>query len=162
MSVAPTGWLIILVLIGAAVVAAVVVWLLLRRTTAEHNMMACGACGYPVRGATTLSCPECGADLREAGIGKTGQGGQPALIVALVAAGAVLFGCVCAGVFGYGWMAKAPAPANPAPQTTQRGMEKAPASDDSPIIRENGQLESVDPPIDESQPNDELLDPPNE
>lgn len=28
----------------------------------------CGACGYDVRGAASLECPECGADLRYAGI----------------------------------------------------------------------------------------------
>lgn len=28
----------------------------------------CGACGYAVRGVKTLTCPECGSDLREAGI----------------------------------------------------------------------------------------------
>ena len=28
----------------------------------------CGNCGYPSRGLGSLDCPECGADLREAGI----------------------------------------------------------------------------------------------
>lgn len=28
----------------------------------------CGACGYAVRGLTTFTCPECGADLREVGM----------------------------------------------------------------------------------------------
>lgn len=30
--------------------------------------MGCGKCGYAVRGASGLACPECGADLREVGI----------------------------------------------------------------------------------------------
>lgn len=29
---------------------------------------ACAACGYPVRGLPTFTCPECGGDLREVGI----------------------------------------------------------------------------------------------
>src|SRR5688572_22499966 len=29
---------------------------------------ACGNCGYFVRGIATFTCPECGQDLREAGI----------------------------------------------------------------------------------------------
>ena len=29
---------------------------------------ACGACGYSVRGLSTMICPECGSDLREVGI----------------------------------------------------------------------------------------------
>jgi len=29
---------------------------------------SCGSCGYPTRGLGSLDCPECGADLREAGI----------------------------------------------------------------------------------------------
>ncbi len=32
------------------------------------SLPTCGACGYVVRGVSTLACPECGADLREAGI----------------------------------------------------------------------------------------------
>jgi len=60
----------------------------------------CGRCGYPARGITTFECPECGADLREAGIVRPGQGGggtgsliAVALIytVAFMIAGAVLY-----------------------------------------------------------------------
>src|SRR5580693_8618461 len=29
---------------------------------------SCGHCGYCVRGITSLTCPECGSDLREVGI----------------------------------------------------------------------------------------------
>lgn len=47
-------------------------------------MPACGKCGYPARGIDSLHCPECGADLREVGIGKPGQGrGQGTLAVVL-------------------------------------------------------------------------------
>ncbi|MBX2851079.1 MAG: hypothetical protein KTR15_04955 [Phycisphaeraceae bacterium] len=38
--------------------------------------MSCGACGYAVRGLSQLNCPECGADLREAGINKGASAGK--------------------------------------------------------------------------------------
>jgi hypothetical protein len=36
----------------------------------RRNMprVGCAKCGYPARGLTTFTCPECGADLREVGI----------------------------------------------------------------------------------------------
>ncbi len=38
------------------------------RHTASINEPACGSCRYPVRGLEAMTCPECGTDLREAGI----------------------------------------------------------------------------------------------
>ena len=35
---------------------------------------SCGRCGYATRGLSELICPECGADLREVGIRKPGEG----------------------------------------------------------------------------------------
>lgn len=46
---------------------------------------ACGNCGYPARGITTFECPECGADLREAGIVRPGQGGGRAGLIIVTA-----------------------------------------------------------------------------
>jgi hypothetical protein len=37
---------------------------------------ACGSCGYDTTGLTSLTCPECGADLRVAGITRGGPGGS--------------------------------------------------------------------------------------
>jgi hypothetical protein len=62
----------------------------------------CGSCGYDTTGLTTLTCPECGADLRAAGITRGGPaypfakfaGSVLALLVAWVLSGAVLFGAV--------------------------------------------------------------------
>ena len=44
-------------------------------STKVENEPACGNCGYPARGISTLECPECGADLREVGIVRPGQHG---------------------------------------------------------------------------------------
>jgi hypothetical protein len=57
---------------------AVVVWLIWRpRRAGLVQAPTCGRCGYCVRGLPTFTCPECGADLREAGI--VGPGMRPAL-----------------------------------------------------------------------------------
>jgi rRNA maturation endonuclease Nob1 len=44
-------------------------WLLVRRggRSADHEGR-CGKCGYIVKGLPTLTCPECGSDLRAVGI----------------------------------------------------------------------------------------------
>src|SRR5437868_14823886 len=39
----------------------------------------CGKCGYIVRGIATLTCPECGSDLREVGI-DTGKASAPSWV----------------------------------------------------------------------------------
>lgn len=39
-----------------------------KRRSRRVDHPACGACGYNVTGISRLSCPECGADLREVGI----------------------------------------------------------------------------------------------
>lgn len=67
--------LLILVLMLIGLVVGIVLW-----TTAgsgnTNSEMSCGSCGYAVRGLTQLNCPECGADLREAGIGRGGSPGR--------------------------------------------------------------------------------------
>ncbi len=63
---------VIFLLLGLVFVAAVFVAVVLiargRRGPGSHADPSCGACGYNVRGLSQLSCPECGADLREVGI----------------------------------------------------------------------------------------------
>ena len=46
----------------------------------------CGSCGYDTTGLTTLTCPECGADLRMAGITRGGPVHTPAAFVVSVVA----------------------------------------------------------------------------
>jgi hypothetical protein len=58
----------------------------------------CGSCGYDTTGLTTLTCPECGADLRAAGISRGGPGytfgtfvvSGVAMLIAWVLCGAML------------------------------------------------------------------------
>lgn len=52
----------------------------------DKQLPACGKCGYPARGITTVHCPECGADLREVGIKRPGHYTDSAkmFVVALV------------------------------------------------------------------------------
>jgi hypothetical protein len=56
----------ILILLVGGVITIVV--LLARQRRSRGGEPSCGACGYAVAGLETLRCPECGADLREAGI----------------------------------------------------------------------------------------------
>lgn len=75
--------LIVLVLFVAAPIAGFLLWR--RRGGSEGDSLVCGACGYPVRGMTALNCPECGADLREAGIVKPtrSSGGSVVMVIVL-------------------------------------------------------------------------------
>ncbi|MEO0586738.1 MAG: hypothetical protein AAF078_03775 [Planctomycetota bacterium] len=63
--------LLIASIIPLALIAATV-WLWVRVvrgfTSANRDSAVCGACGAGVRGITSFTCPECGADLREVGI----------------------------------------------------------------------------------------------
>ncbi|HTW93379.1 MAG TPA: hypothetical protein VMD30_01210 [Tepidisphaeraceae bacterium] len=55
----------------AGLIGAVTAGLLVRRKRGEQQANpepACGHCGYCVRGIASLTCPECGSDLREVGI----------------------------------------------------------------------------------------------
>jgi hypothetical protein len=51
-----------------------------RRPLAPGQPPLCGACGYSTQGLTTLTCPECGSDLRVVGIGAGVTRRMPRLI----------------------------------------------------------------------------------
>jgi hypothetical protein len=54
--------------------ASISVWLLWRWSVREQmRLPRCGSCGYDVRHIMGLTCPECGLDLRQAGIVAPGQ-----------------------------------------------------------------------------------------
>jgi|GEM_PF-1410628 len=62
-----------LVMVGGAGLASFVglvyIWArAFKRVTASQGLANCGACTYPVRGAATMNCSECGADFRVVGI----------------------------------------------------------------------------------------------
>ena len=56
----------ILLLVLGSLLTGIVLWT--TSGSGKSSEMSCGACGYAVRGLTQLNCPECGVDLREAGI----------------------------------------------------------------------------------------------
>ena len=65
-SLMPRWFIPFLALTVFVIVVFLFVRVLLRRKAVTQP--ACGNCGYFVRGITTFTCPECGQDLREAGI----------------------------------------------------------------------------------------------
>jgi hypothetical protein len=65
----------LLLIVGVPTVLLVI--LITRRGGRHVGEPACGKCGYAVRGLPTFTCPECGSDLREAGIVTEGQSSMP-------------------------------------------------------------------------------------
>lgn len=61
------GPLLIIAFILIGLVFGVTMWITGGRSR-NKGEMACGGCGYAVRGLEALNCPECGADLRMVGI----------------------------------------------------------------------------------------------
>ena len=61
---------------------------------------ACGKCGYPARGISTLSCPECGADLRIVGIRLPGQRGTLASIISIAVIYSIVFLVISGTLYG--------------------------------------------------------------
>jgi hypothetical protein len=57
-----------LIAIGAGLALILLVYDWLFRAKSRKDIPTCGKCGYGVRGIPSLICPECGSDLREAGI----------------------------------------------------------------------------------------------
>ncbi|MGB0767844.1 MAG: hypothetical protein ACPGYV_09045, partial [Phycisphaeraceae bacterium] len=52
-----------------SLVGLVYIWIrVFKRATAAQGLANCGGCTYPVRGAGTMNCSECGADFRVVGI----------------------------------------------------------------------------------------------
>lgn len=148
----PVGWaelvslLILLLVLGGLVLGIVLIVTGGRKGSAGE--MACGRCGYAVRGLEQLACPECGADLREAGIARGGSSGKRTLGIVLVSLCGFLL-LSCCGLMAIGFLAagtsvrSAPVQAYPTQQSTpaQQGavadpaqaQEDGPADDDAPL-----------------------------
>lgn len=69
-----------------------------RRQAGASGEGNCGKCGYLVAGLSTFVCPECGADLRVAGIVAPRK--SRGLAIAMVAVGGAGLLLACAGFFG--------------------------------------------------------------
>ncbi|MBX3402361.1 MAG: hypothetical protein KF699_03005 [Phycisphaeraceae bacterium] len=92
---------VILGAIGVSIVAAIVRW------RDRVRQPCCGECRYPVEGLTTFTCPECGKDLREAGILVPGVRPRHRVHVAeLIAATAAA--CVLCGMITVGLLSSVP------------------------------------------------------
>lgn len=148
----PVGWpelvslLILLLVLGGLVVGVVLIVTGGRKGSAGE--MACGRCGYAVRGLEQLTCPECGADLREAGIARGGSSGKRTLGIVLVSLCGFLL-LSCCGLMAIGFLAagasvrSTPVQASPALQSTPapqgtvadpaQAQEDGPADDDAPL-----------------------------
>ena len=82
---------------GVLCVVGLIVGIILWATSGSggSSEMSCGGCGYVVRGLSQLTCPECGADLREVGIGRGSSPGRrtTGIILTLCCGGLILLGC---------------------------------------------------------------------
>jgi hypothetical protein len=73
----------------------------LKQPSLAQGLANCGRCHYGVRGSTTMTCPECGADFREVGIISPAMRKifiSPALFVVLWTMCLWLPGCVVSGI----------------------------------------------------------------
>lgn len=91
--------LLILVALLGGLVLGIVLWVTGGRS--RSGEMACGGCGYAVRGLEALNCPECGADLREVGIDRGKGGGSRVfgIVLTLCCGGVLLMGCLGSAFF---------------------------------------------------------------
>jgi len=133
---------IIIIAIGVLVLVGFGVGLTLWITGGGGNKsgeMACGGCGYLVRGLEQLNCPECGADLRSVGIGTGASGGRKLTgILLTVICGIILLSC--SGLIGLGMFASGrssrqmhqttPLQNQPAPPSGTQGASDSDAGDD--------------------------------
>ncbi len=82
------AWPIVPILLWLGIVA-LLIWAIWRGVRGPRGLLrepVCAKCRYPVRGLSALTCPECGSDLREAGIASPAMGfGRAGLVLAIVA-----------------------------------------------------------------------------
>lgn len=154
----PVGWaelvslLILLLVLGGLVLGIVLIVTGGRKGSAGE--MACGRCGYAVRGLEQLACPECGADLREAGIARGGSSGKRTLGIVLVSLCGFLL-LSCCGLMAIGFLAagtsvrSAPVQAYPTQQSTPAPQDGS--ADDPAQAQEDGPADD-DAPLPEAQP----------
>lgn len=100
------GFLLLLI---ACLIVGITLWTTGGRSKGSGEM-SCGACGYPVRGLEALNCPECGADLRMAGINRSGNPRSKALGMMMVFASVGIFAIGVVGVLFLSVPSPSPSP----------------------------------------------------
>lgn len=85
--------LVVLIFLVGGLIAGLIMWS--TSGGGGSTEMSCGTCGYPVKGLTQLNCPECGVDLREAGIQQPGSPGKrrTGMILTIACGGLLLLAC---------------------------------------------------------------------
>lgn len=133
--------LLLLVLVGFIV--GIVLWATGGRSRGGGEM-ACGGCGYSVRGLEQLNCPECGADLRAVGIAGGGPGGKRLTGILLTSICGFLL-LSCCGLFSFSFLATSVSNQSPtvtplpAPvQTTQPSNPQGTTQDPEPASAVEG------------------------
>ncbi|MEO0475623.1 MAG: hypothetical protein AAF085_06595 [Planctomycetota bacterium] len=130
------GFLLLLI---ACLVVGITLWTTGGRSKGSGEM-SCGACGYPVRGLEALNCPECGADLRVAGINRSkGSATTGVGIVLTTISALLLLGCVGSAFFwiSSGSSSGASVPSQAVPSVQQSTTTPQPGSS-SPIDNPDG------------------------
>jgi len=88
--------ILLALLLAIVLIVGIMLWITGGRSRGNSEM-ACGSCGYAVRGLESLHCPECGADLRMAGIHRPKGGAARNVGIALTIGTAFLL-FTCAGM----------------------------------------------------------------
>lgn len=127
---------IIPLLILAAILIGLVLGLIMWLTNGSKGYdgeMACGGCGYAVRGLEALNCPECGADLRMVGINRGQSASSRGFGIALtvICGGVLLMGCVLSVLF-VGW--NRPTPVQSVPLQSMPSPSQSTTTATSPPI----------------------------
>jgi hypothetical protein len=134
-------------LVFAALITGIVLWATSKRGS---GVMSCRSCGYAVQGLTSLNCPECGADLREAGIAQAGSPGRrvTGMVLTLVSGGLIAVMCLLTAFLFVGF-SRPSVPSSPT-QLQAIPVQKPPMTESSSEI-ESGDSDDV--------PEDGLVEP---
>ncbi|MEM9414258.1 MAG: hypothetical protein AAGA29_02115 [Planctomycetota bacterium] len=130
--------LLLLVLVVFGLVTGLVLWLTAGKTRGGGEM-ACGGCGYSVRGLEQLNCPECGADLRTVGIHSGGSAGKrTAGIILTIVCGLLLLSCCGMGAFSWLFAARPSSISKPAQLSPTRSAPVQAAPPAMPVDPSSG------------------------
>ncbi|MFI4861330.1 MAG: hypothetical protein ACIAXF_11680 [Phycisphaerales bacterium JB063] len=142
---------LVLVLLLVGLGTGIALWLTAGKPHA-HGEMACGGCGYSVRGLEQMQCPECGADLRTVGITGGGSAGRRTTgIVLTLVCGLLLLSCC--GFTGFSWLLTArsstpyPTTGTPAPIQAKPTPTAQPVPIQDPVdgdANDAGSIEGVE------------------